>query len=165
MGHRVETGQMDGFGWINNPDIGRLSHCNRAKILIKLWILTVIAEHFFVLIVCVCSYLYERLCVCAQMYLFSPLVQCTYIGPTVHIHNFLLSLKQRAHSSFSLIQTTFLLKTDQARPAFHFRYSSAITPHPSNLCIIWIIIDQTQLSISHWHQLLRLTKCFVNKLP
>lgn len=40
---------------------------------------------------CVCSYL----CVwalCVQI-LAPPLVQCTYIGPTVHIHNFLLCFK------------------------------------------------------------------------
>lgn len=37
---------------------------------------------------------YETLSV--HMYLY-PLVQCTYIGPTVHMHNFLVSFIQRAH--------------------------------------------------------------------
>lgn len=92
---------------MNNPDDGLLSHCNRAKILIKLCILTVIAEHFCVLSVWVCSYLYVREAVCAQMYLF-PLVQCTYIGPTVHIHNFPLSFKQIHFFTPNLFRLLFL---------------------------------------------------------
>lgn len=54
------------FGGINNPEDGLLSYCYRAKILITLWILTVIAEHVY-WTVCLCSYLYVWEVVCAQM--------------------------------------------------------------------------------------------------
>lgn len=132
-----EKGAQDGhwegnwvFGRINNPDVGLLSHCNRAKILIKLCILTVIAEHFCVfecvrVFIPVCM----RGCVCTDVSFF-PHVQCTYIGPTVHMHNFLLSFTQRAHSFLhtTLIQTTLCLKTDQARPVPHLCCSLAISP-------------------------------------
>lgn len=42
-GHKMEI--KKGLGGITKPELGLLSHCNRAKILIKLCILTVIAEH------------------------------------------------------------------------------------------------------------------------
>lgn len=66
------------FGGINNPDGGLLSHSYRAKILIKLCILTVIAEHFFVfervsVFIPVCM----RGCVCTDVsfsHLFSALI-------------------------------------------------------------------------------------------
>lgn len=43
---RAAGWELRRFGGINNPDVGLLSHCNRARILTKLCILTVIAEHF-----------------------------------------------------------------------------------------------------------------------
>lgn len=50
-----EKGAQDGngegnrvLGGINHPHVGLHSYCNRAKLLIKLCILTVITEHFCV---------------------------------------------------------------------------------------------------------------------
>lgn len=91
---------------------------------------------------CVCA------CVCAHRCIFFPLVQCTYIGPTVHIHDFLLSFKQRARSFLH----TALIQTDQACSVFHLRCFTGDHTHLFNLLILWngqpaVIIDQTHLSI------------------
>lgn len=141
------------FGGTDNTDGGLLSHSNPAKILIKLCRLTVVADNF-VLSVCVCSYLYVWEVVYAQIYLF-PLLQCTYIGPTVHKHNLLLSFKQRTHSFLNntLIQTT--LKYWPACPVYHMCCLPAITAISFNLLIIWN--DQPVLFMDGTHVLLTQT--------
>ena len=95
--------------------------------------------------------------------IFFPLVQCTYIGPTVHMHNFLLSFTQRALSFLhtTLIQTTLCLKTDQARPVLLLTGNHT---HLLNLLIIWndrsvIIIDQTTYLLLISHTAHRLAYC------
>lgn len=137
---------------MNNPDDGLLSHCNRAKILIKLCILTVIAEHFCVfecmrVFIPVCM----RGCVCTDVSFF-PLVQCTYIGPTVHMHNFLPSLKLRARSFLHTHSDYSFLKDWPGTSSVSPLLLTGNHTHLSNLLITWndqpvIIIDQTHLYI------------------
>lgn len=102
----------------------------------------------------VCSYLYVWEIVWARIYLF-PLVQCTYIGPTVQVHSFPLSAH---HQPINFLTLRLFNKTEQARLVFHLCSQT----HLYTLHIMFIISDQTQASVCCWQQL-PLNKMLVNK--
>lgn len=94
---------------MNNPDDRLLSHCNRAKILIKLCILTVIAEHFCVfecmrVFIPVCL----RGCVCVHRCIFFHLFSALILD--LQYTSITSSLSFKTNPSHNLIQTTLFLK-------------------------------------------------------
>lgn len=130
---------------------GLLSHCNRAKILIKLCILTVIAEHFCVfecmrVLLPVCM----RSCVCTDasfFHLFSALILDLQYTSITSSH---FSTSPSLH--VTLIRLLFCFKTRKGMSGSSPPPLTANHTHLFNLVIIWndqpvVIIDQTHLSV------------------
>lgn len=110
--------------------------------------------------------MYEKLCV--HRCIFFPLVQCTYIGPTVHIHNFLPFFLTVHFLHVTLIRLLFSLRLDSACLGLHLCCSPQITPIHLTSFIIWndqpvVIIDH--LSVCYRHRPPLPTKRLGNEPP